>query len=315
MPLARRMLALSILLNALMTLSLAPAAVAQTDSVTYQGVTLQPGDVVNFLGGGATTFNFLKYGHSSLYLGTDPETKQRTFLDFTTEKVDFGEWILGGGTPQPFYGRLLSETNFLNVNSHWHSDFDVYRLKGVHVIDKSRMFDEAKHISYKKSWGLSGQVCSSVVTAVLTKGVCNAQDCKVGGFTPDDLARGDFVRHPDLPAERSINILGALREAEKEKVVREVVQPCQTSVSERAANGEVALASCSSCSSLERQQNLDRLRQIRDREMKRCEIRGLEGRAKYEMDRSPDQQDSAFLQRLRKEIVDLQLKIQPSDQR
>jgi hypothetical protein len=298
----------SILLNTLIILCQAPAVVAQTDSVTYQGVTLQPGDVVNFLGGGATTFNFLKYGHSSLYLGVNPETKQRTFLDFTTEKVDFGEWILGGGTPQPFYGRLLNETNFLNVNSHWHTSFDVFRLKGPRAINKAKMFQEAEQKSYKKSFGLSGEVCSSVVSGVLTKGVCDAAGCKVGGFTPDALAKGDFMRHPDLPVGRSISILAALREAEEDKISREVIQPCKASVIERTGKGENELTDCRACAASEQKQNIEQLHQIRDRELKRCEIRGLEARAKYETDRPLGEQDSAFLQRLRKEIVDLQLK-------
>ena len=81
MALERTFSFFSILLKAVAMLLLAPALGAQTDSVTYQGVTLQPGDVINFLGGGATTFNFLKYGHSSLYLGVNPETGRRTFLD------------------------------------------------------------------------------------------------------------------------------------------------------------------------------------------------------------------------------------------
>ena len=41
------------------------------EAVTYQGVVIRPGDVINFTGGGVSkaTLNYLVYGHSALYLG------------------------------------------------------------------------------------------------------------------------------------------------------------------------------------------------------------------------------------------------------
>jgi hypothetical protein len=288
---------------------LRPATIAQNDEVTYEGLTLHPGDVINFLGGGATIGNFEKYGHSALYLGVSPETHERTFLDFTTEKEGLGDWLLRHGSAQPFFGRLLAETDFLNANARWHSDFDVYRLRGSRVVDKSKMFVEAKRISNTESWGVSGDVCSSAVTAVLTKGVCKFEECRIRGFTPDDLTTGEFERHPYLPVGRSINILAALRQAEADKTGRELVEPCKASVAARTSKGETEIASCASCSAAERQDNLAKLRQVRDHELTKCEIRGLQVRVGYEMQRRLADQDSALLQRLNKQIVDLQNEI------
>lgn len=185
-----------------------PAAAQTSNSVNYQGIVLQPGDVINFQGGAATAFHFERYGHSALYLGVDPQTHQREFLDFTTTKGGMTEYVLG--SPQPFYGRILNEKNFFTANLKSHATFDVFRLKGSPTIDQRAMFREAKVISFHKSWGFSGVVCSSAVADVLSK----ATGMKIGGFTPNDLTRGQFERHPDLAEGQHISIRGALQDAE-----------------------------------------------------------------------------------------------------
>jgi hypothetical protein len=189
---------------------LANRAAAQTsDSITYQGITLRPGDVIDFLGGAATTLNYQQYGHASLYLGVDAQTDQRVFLDFSTTKGSLAEHVQG--TPQPFFGRILGESAFLRWNLQSHDSFDVFRLKGSPSINQHVMLQEAKLISASESWGLSGDVCSSAVAKVLSK----ATGASIGAFTPDDLSRGQFERHPDLPEGRHLAIATALREADQ----------------------------------------------------------------------------------------------------
>jgi hypothetical protein len=266
------------------------------DIASYQGVAVLPGDVINFLGGAFTTLHYLDYGHTGLYLGVDPENHQRTFLDFTWAKGDITEKILG--SPQPFFGRLLGEREFLNANANFHDGFDVFRLRNSPALSQAEMFKEAKRISETKLYGLSGEVCSSAVISVLSKG----SGLAIKGFTPNSFEDGQFQRLPQL-AGKSINILAALREVEKAKVDRDVVAHCRSTVDEKEAAGELAIKGCRSCSPPEKQQNLEKLRGIRSREILRCEILGLEEEIAYEGQRKAADGESV-LEAKRKEIED-----------
>ncbi|MFZ2031036.1 MAG: hypothetical protein WAU68_12050 [Vitreimonas sp.] len=180
---------------------------AQTDnSPTYGGVTLRPGDVIDFLGGVVTTLDFQRYGHAALYMGVDPSTGQRTFLDFSTTKGGIVEHIFGSS--RPFYGRILNENDFLRWNLQSHTSFDVFRLRGSPAIDQRIMFREARRISNDRSWGFSGSVCSSVISEVLT----SATGITIHGFSPDNLSTGQFERHPSLAQGQHIDIAGAIRD-------------------------------------------------------------------------------------------------------
>jgi hypothetical protein len=116
----------SVLSLALICLSLlgtaAPAQVSSTsDALTYQGAVLEPGDVITLHQGAVTkmTAHVLVYGHTALYLGRNERTGEAEFLDFTTSKGR-----------EPYYGRILGETDFLEMNAKNHPSFDVYRLLG-----------------------------------------------------------------------------------------------------------------------------------------------------------------------------------------
>jgi len=177
-------------------------------TLQWQGVAIKPGDVINFQGGAVTsaTAHFLTYGHSALYLGVNPENGQPSFLDFTTTKG--GAQAFAFGSAQPFSGRIIVEVEFLAANAEAHAGFDVYRLRGNPAIDEAAMFHEAKRIATNEEFGLSGEVCSTAVAAVLSKGTGRA----VKGLSPDDLTRGPFQRHPQL-AGKSLSIQAALRDA------------------------------------------------------------------------------------------------------
>ena len=186
-------------------LSDASPAQSNNDSVTYQGVRLQPGDVINFLGGGATTGGLLTYGHTGLYLGIDPQTRQQTFLDFSTTKGGPIELVFG--TARAFRGRILSEREFLDYNGRYHQGFDVFRLRDASTINQRVMIREAKRIAATESWGPLTQVCSSAVAVVLSRATGTVIDVT----TPDGFTAGRFGKHPQL-AGKSINIQVALRE-------------------------------------------------------------------------------------------------------
>jgi hypothetical protein len=180
----------------------APSAFGQT--ATYQGATLQPGDVINFIGGVVTTGHFLTYGHTALYLGVDPQTGHRSFLDFSVTKGGPIEIVFG--TPQPFVGRILTEREFLTYNARYHESFDVFRLQDV-SLDQQRLLQEAKSIALPSNWFVFSKVCSSAVSAVLS----NVTGDPISVQTPDDFVGGRFRRHPQLTG-KSINIRAALRE-------------------------------------------------------------------------------------------------------
>lgn len=236
---------------------LGPALAQPADTVTYQGATLQPGDVINFLGGGATSGNFLVYGHTGMYIGTDPQTKQKSFLDFSTTKG--GPTNLVFGSPQAFGGRILTEGEFLNYNAKYHEAFDVFRLRNNSAINRTLLIREAKQIANTESWGPLGEVCSSAVAVVLSKATGTA----IAGRTPDDLTTGVFMRHPQLIG-RSINIQAALRDVRRRA-------DCRADVNARAAAGETQFRSCGACSPSEIQDHLARLRVLQDRELQHCD--------------------------------------------
>lgn len=235
---------------------LGPALAQAADTVSYQGVTLQPGDVINFLGGGATSGNLLVYGHTGMYIGTDPQTKQKSFLDFSTTKG--GPTNLVFGSPRAFGGRILTEVEFLSYNGKYHTTFDVFRLRNSSAINQSILIREAKRTGQSESWGPLGEVCSSAVAAVLSK----ATGTKVAGTTPDDLTAGQFMRHPQLIG-RSINIVAALR-----------VARCRADVNAHADAGATQLGNCPACSPSEIQDHLARLAVLRDQELRECDAPG-----------------------------------------
>jgi hypothetical protein len=167
----------------------------------YQGTTLQPGDVINFVGGAATTGGFLTYGHSALYLGVDPQTGLRTFLDFSVTKGGPLEIVFG--TPRPFVGRILTEREFLAYNTRYHESFDVFRLQDVSTLNQQQILQEAKRIAVPSQLFLFSKVCSSAVAAVLSK--VTGDD--ISATTPDGFVDGRF-----RITGKNINIRAALHE-------------------------------------------------------------------------------------------------------
>lgn len=274
------------------------------DTATYQGVVIRPGDIINLQGGKATVFNYWRYGHSALYLGVDPQTQQRTFLDFTTTKGEgVAKYIFG--TAQPFFGRLLNEREFLTASLEAHEFFDVFRLKDSPPLDQKAMFREAKRISNTKLFGFSGEVCSSTVVKVLSKG----SGIAIKGFTPESLTKGQFQRHP---AGETISILGAIREVEESEVERKVVRPCKADIDAQFKAGEATIQGCEPCSAIEKQQQMEKLRYLRERGMKSCEIKGLETVIAYEMSRNvTGSEESTFLREKRGELKRKRVELEP----
>jgi hypothetical protein len=195
-----RLLAILILLSGGACLPMLQASHAQGDDrITYQGVTLRPGDIVNLYGGMFTRGpSSLTYGHSALYLGFDPQMGQRSFLDFTTSKDN----------ERPYLGRILPEMEFLTVSSKEHQAFDLYRLPDVYRIDQRRLLLEAKLVSSPDVWFGSSYVCASAVGRVLSKATGHTFDVT----SPDSFTSKPFVKHPQL-GHRTINIQIAIREA------------------------------------------------------------------------------------------------------
>lgn len=178
-----------------LTILATPFAYGQTPS--YQGASIQPGDVINFHGGVFTTCGFLTYGHSALYLGVDPETGKHSFLDFTISKVK----------QRAFVGRILPEKEFLTISAEHHLSFDVFRLQDVSNLNQQIMLQEAKLIAVPDNLFGFSEVCATAVASVLSKTTGMAINAK----TPDDFVGGQFQRHPQLLG-KSINIEAALRE-------------------------------------------------------------------------------------------------------
>ena len=145
-------------LIAVMILAILSVSFAFGQTVTYQGVTLEPGDVINFHKGPVTAGNLISYGHSGMYLGMDPLTGKQTFLDFN----------IGNGEH-----RLPSEREFLNNNAELHSGFDVFRLGGAQKLDP-KMLLEAARVVANKQYDLAGhsyfsENCASAIASVLSE--------------------------------------------------------------------------------------------------------------------------------------------------
>jgi hypothetical protein len=176
------------------------ARAQESDLITYQGAEIKPGDVINFLGGEFTKVPGLNltYGHSALYLGVDPQTGHRSFLDFHA------------GTPdeRAFSGEILPELDFLTYNTKEHPSFDVFRLQNASTLNQHRLLQEAKTIAKNDTWGIRSEVCSDAVAKALSK----ATGTTIVAKTPDYFLSPPFQRHPQLTG-RSINIQAALREA------------------------------------------------------------------------------------------------------
>jgi len=169
------------------------AASAQTDArdrLRYGYVTLEPGDVISFRGGGATTGGMLLHGHSSLYLGFDPSTQEQIFLDFSVTKGGLPDIVFG--TTAPFNGRIMPEREFLTYNVRRHDSFDVYRLRDRSTLDRKKLFSAAKRMAQTRLFGISGTVCSKAVAEVLSQ----ATGQRIALVTPDGFESAPFIRHP-----------------------------------------------------------------------------------------------------------------------
>jgi hypothetical protein len=179
------------------------ATFAFSQTITYQGATLHPGDVINFHKGPVTTGDFISYGHSGMYLGMDPHTGNQSFLDFN---------IGNSGH------RLISEWEFLNRNSRLHPGFDVFRLSGAQKPDPTLLL-EAARVVVNKSYDPGGhsqftENCASAIASVLSEATSGRD---ISAWHPDHFLRGDFKRHPQLVG-KSINMQIALLEAESRAV-------------------------------------------------------------------------------------------------
>jgi hypothetical protein len=195
----------------------------------YQGVEIHPGDVINFNGGFVTTtsqilravngeithmqgpIGSVKYGHSAMYIGINPENGKRTYLDFTTTKEPQlyrnGSITPTEGSLLPFVGRILPEEAFLTANSTSHTSFDVFRLDGDPKLSPHTLLHEAQQISKPEKIFALPNDCAMAVSKVLSA---------TTGLTIDIISPDSFMFPPfqKLPAlrDRSIDIQAALRE-------------------------------------------------------------------------------------------------------
>ena len=110
-------------------------------NLVIQNVILEPGDVISFLGGGGSAvIPGDTYGHTGMYLGVDPVTNEKVFLDFTTDKEG------------PYRGRISGAKKFLSENSS-HIEFDVHRLNDNSMVDQEKLIAQAKDIAENKEFG------------------------------------------------------------------------------------------------------------------------------------------------------------------
>jgi hypothetical protein len=164
-----------------------PFAFGQT--ITYQGVTLEPGDVINFHEGIVTTGHVISYGHSGMYLGMDEKGEHR-FLDFNTDNQG---------------RRIPSEREFLNANAEDHPSFEIFRLRDNPKLSPKRLLDAAKVVQ-RREYELipereeNEENCSTAVAFVLSQ----ATGRNIHAEDPDDFLGGDFKRHPQLMRKVSI---------------------------------------------------------------------------------------------------------------
>lgn len=184
---------------------------------TYQGVSLEPGDVINFHGGIVTTGNAFTYGHTALYLGRDRETGNHTFLDFSITKGGPLEIVFG--TPRAFFGRILTEDEFLRYNAPSHGSFDVFQLRDRSAVNERELVAAAQRIAAGEWYGPFGEVCSSAVAATLS--AVTKQPVNI--ITPNGFVKDDaFQRHPALIG-KTINMQAAIRELERRAPRKSVV--------------------------------------------------------------------------------------------
>ncbi len=171
-------------------------------TLTYQGVTLQPGDVIDFHEGLMTLHltqdrQFFAHGHTALYLGRDEKTGEALFLDFQFRS----------DTDQ-YHGLIRDEQTFLIENRKRHGSFDVFRLKDTSTLQRSVLVAEAEYIAANKRYLASGLVCSSAAIETLSK----ATGLRIEGWKPDDIASSSQFQRPPGLEGKTINMTVALRE-------------------------------------------------------------------------------------------------------
>ena len=167
-------------------------------TLTYQGVMLKPGDVINFHEGNVVRYSgkLVSYGHSAMYLGKNPNTGKQCFLDFNIDNKG---------------RRIPSEQEFLTTNARHHVSFDVFRMKDCSQLNQGRLLEAARQI-VQKNYNLGGHTknrenCASAIAYALSK----ATGKRITLQSPDDFLKDNFGRHPQLKG-KSINIQAALRE-------------------------------------------------------------------------------------------------------
>lgn len=121
---------------------------------------LQPGDLINFSGGWGAFLGAGEFGHTGMYLGKNPKTGEKVFLDFTTSKK--------GRKKTEFHGRISSAEEFLTDNIK-HEEFSVYRFDGPYKSPdfQERLFDSATDIARDKTYG-NFTDCASAATRALS---------------------------------------------------------------------------------------------------------------------------------------------------
>lgn len=181
------------------------ARLKELENPRYAGLFLQPGDVVDFPDGALKKLHLLDYGHTAMFLGVDPQTGQRSFLDFTTSKSD----------ERAFEGRILPEKEFLQRSAENHQKFRIFRLKDGAPIDPRRLLAEAKLVSAPpQGWSdMNGRFgvsdwCSTAVARVLS----NATGREITALTPDAFARSEDFRREG----GTLSLDSARRDAETE---------------------------------------------------------------------------------------------------
>jgi hypothetical protein len=179
-------------------------AAENQDLMMLNSVVLEPGDVINFKGGGGAFLGVGEYGHTGMYLGKDPATQEPLFLDFTTAKK--------GRAPGEFRGRISTEMAFLNDNIG-HAEFNVYRLHvyrppGVATLDQDMLLASARDIAKDKTFGAMIDCANAASRALSLAAHIPIVEIRPDGFAED--FRFDAV-------SLTVNIKDALGELRGEK--------------------------------------------------------------------------------------------------
>lgn len=154
------------------------------DSISYQGVELQPGDVIVFRGGVFATALGDNYGHTALYLGRD-EKLTPTFFDFSATRV---------GTRKYFsvhQARFMAEPVFLKLNGESHRSFNVFRFRDSDRIVKSLLWQEARR-QQEQRYNLVLNNCASVAFQILKHGAASPE---LDTAPRADLLRPEWFSH------------------------------------------------------------------------------------------------------------------------